>query len=119
VSGSASSGAVVLSNDIDTALVKAQARRFIAGRADNVLGSVVEENPMLELVISACLTTLQPLPHPTECREFSLIFDAHDVSLMTCMIHGQAQVAGWSATHHGWVVQKYHCRMAGAGDKRA
>lgn len=75
---------------------------------------------MLELVISACLTTLQPLsPHPPPCREFSLLFDAQEVSLMTCMVQGQAQVAGWSAAHHGWVVQKYHCRLLGTGDKRA
>jgi hypothetical protein len=37
---------------------------------------------VIELVIAACLAT-------GECRDFSLLYDPYQVSLMTCIVAGQ------------------------------
>jgi hypothetical protein len=63
---------------------------------------------MIELVISACLLG-------AECREFRLLYDARDVSLMTCMIAGQPQVAQWSAENPGWEVRRWSCGLHDPG----
>lgn len=48
---------------------------------------------MIELLISACLVT-GPV-----CKDFSLLFDNSEVSLMTCMISGQAVIAPWQQNY--------------------
>jgi len=63
------------------------------------------KKPMIELVIAACLTT-------GECRESRLTYDAHDVSLMTCMVAGQAEIARWQQQHPAWQVKRWHCGVA-------
>jgi hypothetical protein len=65
---------------------------------------------MIELLISACALTSEPAGHTPPCREFSLLFDAREVSLMTCMLHGQAQIAQWKERHEGWGVERWQCR---------
>ena len=45
---------------------------------------------MIELLIAACLMT-------GECRDFSLLYDSREVSMMTCTTSGQAEVARWQA----------------------
>jgi hypothetical protein len=60
---------------------------------------------MIELVIAACLTA-------GECKESRLTYDAHDVSLMTCMISGQAEIARWQQQHPAWQVKRWHCGIA-------
>jgi hypothetical protein len=57
---------------------------------------------MIELVIAACLAT-------GECKDTHLTYDAQEVSLMTCMTAGQAEIARWQNTHPGWQVKKWHC----------
>lgn len=57
---------------------------------------------MIELVIAACLMT-------GECRETKLTFEAQDVSLMTCMIAGQGEIARWHNQHSDWKVKRWHC----------
>lgn len=59
---------------------------------------------MIELVIAACLGL-----SGTECRNFSLLYDPYDVSLMTCTIHGQQAVAEWHDTHPDWTVARWSC----------
>lgn len=59
---------------------------------------------MIELVIAACLGT-------ADCRDFRLLYSAYDVSLMTCMIAGQPEVARWSSEHPGWEIRRWHCGM--------
>ena len=59
---------------------------------------------MIELLISACLTT------GTDCRDFSLIFDAREVSLMTCMMNAQTVIAPWQQDHLDWTVERWTCR---------
>lgn len=61
---------------------------------------------VIELLISACLTTAPG------CRDFSLLFDAREVSLVTCMIEGQAVLAPWQQEHPGWQVQQWTCRLS-------
>ena len=60
---------------------------------------------MIELVIAACLSA-------GECREYRLTYDARDVSLMTCMVAGQTEIARWHAEHQGWRVKRWHCGIA-------
>ena len=57
---------------------------------------------LIELVIAACLMT-------GECQETRLTFDAHDVSLMTCVIAGQAEIAQRQSQHPAWKVKRWHC----------
>lgn len=59
---------------------------------------------MIELLISACLVT-GPV-----CKEFSLLFDNREVSLMTCMISGQAVLASWKQNNPDWQVKRWTCR---------
>ena len=59
---------------------------------------------MIELVIAACLGTV-------DCRDFRLLYSAYDVSLMTCMIAGQPEVARGSNEQPGWHVSRWHCGM--------
>lgn len=60
---------------------------------------------MIELLISACLIG------GDDCRDFSQLFDAREVSLMTCMISGQPAVAGWQESHPRWTVRRWTCRF--------
>jgi hypothetical protein len=59
---------------------------------------------MIELVIAACLAT-------GDCRDFSLLYDPYEVSLMTCMIAGQPEVARWQAAKPDWQVRRWHCGL--------
>ena len=60
---------------------------------------------MIELLISACLLS------NSECRDFSLLFDAREISIMTCMLHGQSAIAPWQQEHPDWKVQRWTCRQ--------
>lgn len=62
---------------------------------------------MIELVIAACLLT-------GECKESRLTYDAGDVSLITCMVTGQAEIARWKRQHPAWQIKRWRCGMAGA-----
>ena len=59
---------------------------------------------MIELLISACLTT-GPI-----CKDFSILFDQREVSLMTCMVGGQTVIAPWQQSHPAWKVRRWLCR---------
>ena len=59
---------------------------------------------MIELVISACLIT------GPDCRNFALHFDAREVSMMTCALHGQTVIARWQEDHPDWSVERWTCR---------
>ncbi|WP_119304787.1 hypothetical protein [Dongia deserti] len=67
---------------------------------------------MIELVIAACLAT-------GECKEARLTYDAQDVSLMTCMITGQVEVARWQERHPVWQIKRWHCDVTGQDDRAA
>ena len=58
---------------------------------------------MLALVIAACLANTGP------CRNFQLLYDSHDVSLMHCMSVGQAEIALWKESHPKWAVRRWNC----------
>ena len=60
---------------------------------------------MIELIIAACLAT-------GECRESRLAYDATDISLMTCMIAGQTEVARWQQQHPKWQKRRWRCELA-------
>ncbi|MGZ3218177.1 hypothetical protein [Paracoccus sp. T5] len=65
---------------------------------------------MIELLISACALSAQLAKPAPECRDFSFLFDAREVSIMTCMMHGQAHIAQWKETHPRWDVERWLCR---------
>ncbi|SCX86193.1 hypothetical protein [Paracoccus tibetensis] len=56
---------------------------------------------MLELLIIACLQD--------QCREFSKLYDPAEVSLLTCMMSGQSEVARWQAAYPEWQVDRWSC----------
>jgi len=57
---------------------------------------------MIELVIAACLVS-------GDCRDFSLLYDQREVSVMTCLMAGQPEVARWQLGHPGWEVAGWSC----------
>lgn len=59
---------------------------------------------MIEMLISACHAT------GPDCREFSLLFDGAEISLLTCVMRGQAVIAGWQQHHPDWRVNRWSCR---------
>nr|WP_111298400.1 hypothetical protein [Paracoccus saliphilus] len=70
---------------------------------------------MIELLISACAFSAQLSKPAPECRDFSFLFDGREVSIMTCMMHGQSEIAKWSEAHPGGDVERWICR---AHDRR-
>jgi hypothetical protein len=60
---------------------------------------------MIELIIAACLAA-------GECRESRLAYDANDVSLMTCVVAGQTEVARWQQQHPAWRIKSWRCTVA-------
>jgi hypothetical protein len=67
---------------------------------------------MIELIITACLLM-------GGCEEFRLSYDAQEVSLMTCTIFGQAEVARWQQQHADWQVRRWRCGIARTSDETA
>jgi hypothetical protein len=61
---------------------------------------------MVELVLSLCL-----LDDARKCREESLTFA--DVSILTCSIAGQSQIATYMERRPRWYVKRWSCRQAG------
>jgi hypothetical protein len=74
---------------------------------------------VIELLISACALSTHMSQPPNQCRDFSLLFDAREVSVMTCMIHGQVQVAQWVEAHPKWNVQRWRCQSRDLRESRA
>lgn len=60
---------------------------------------------LIALVIAACLDA-------GKCRDFSLLYDPYEVSLMTCMIAGQAEVARWQEAHPDWRITRWSCGLS-------
>ena len=67
---------------------------------------------MIELLIAACLTS-------GECREVSLLYDSREISVLTCAIAGQSEVARWQASYPTWQVIRWSCGVAGERDRSA
>jgi hypothetical protein len=67
---------------------------------------------MIELLIAACLLS-------GECRDFPLLYDPREVSMMTCVLSGQAEVARWQTSHPDWQIVHWRCGMSGEGDRSA
>lgn len=64
-----------------------------------------KEDLIIELLFVSCLSA-----DPASCQDRSLIFI--DMSLMTCMVHGQQEMARWQANHPKETVREWKCRMA-------
>ncbi|MFC5565923.1 hypothetical protein ACFPOC_05750 [Rubellimicrobium aerolatum] len=63
---------------------------------------------MIELAFLACLSA-----EPEICEDKAMQFA--DLSVMTCMMGAQPQLAQWQSEHPGWVVQRWSCRSMPAG----
>ena len=89
---------------------------FLVGAAQSAPPArtdVAADQPVLiELAIFACLRDVN-------CRSFSLLYDAYHVSLLTCMIAGQREIAAWSARHPHYVVRRWSCGFPQLADQRA
>ncbi len=59
---------------------------------------------MIELAFVACLAAT-----PSSCRDHSLLYV--DVSLMLCVLQGQAQLSVWTEGNPGWRIEEWTCRM--------
>ena len=57
---------------------------------------------VIELSLRACRDA---------CQDFSLLYDAYQISLLTCMIAGQREVAAWAESHPGWRVERWSCQF--------
>lgn len=64
---------------------------------------------MIELVIKACLLSTHMTAAEGECRDFSLLFDPRDISVLTCMTQAQPIIARWKDSHHRWEVKRWQC----------
>lgn len=62
---------------------------------------------MIELLISACLAAAPD--DGGKCRDFSLLFDSREFSVMTCLTQSQPMIAAWSVAHPGWQVTRWRC----------
>jgi hypothetical protein len=67
---------------------------------------------MIELLIAACLAS-------GDCRDFSLLYDSRDLSVLTCTMAGQGEVARWQASYPEWRVERWSCGFAGERDRAA
>ncbi|MBM3606404.1 MAG: hypothetical protein FJX25_17265 [Alphaproteobacteria bacterium] len=68
---------------------------------------------MIELMFVACLSA-----QPTACQDRSLLF-TDDVSVMTCMMAAQAELARWARNHPAQQVRRWTCRHVAEGNARA
>jgi hypothetical protein len=73
-----------------------------AGSQTRLRATTPRTDEMIELLIAACLAS-------GPCRDFSQLYDARDVSLMTCIVAGQAEIARWQQSHPDWTVQRWTC----------
>jgi hypothetical protein len=62
---------------------------------------------LIELLISVCMAS------GGDCREVSFLYDAHDVSLMTCMVMAQSEAARWQERNPDWQISRWTCGFAG------
>lgn len=63
---------------------------------------------MTELLFVVCLAA-----SPDVCEEQSMQY--LDVSPRACLMRAEPQLALWAVQHPGWNVQRWSCRLAGAG----
>ncbi len=61
---------------------------------------------MIELAFKAC--TLLGL-----CHDESLLYDPNEVTMMTCLVAAQPELAKWANEHPGYVVKRWSCGVAG------
>lgn len=64
---------------------------------------------MIELLVEVC--------RGDTCREVSLLYDAYQMSLMTCMVMGQHEAARWQAANPAWRIRRWSCRFAQTAEK--
>lgn len=68
---------------------------------------------MIELAFVVCLRTM-----PDQCEERRLSY-LPDISLMTCMMQAQPQLAQWSEAHPNLTVARWTCQSADSRPVRA
>lgn len=61
---------------------------------------------MVELAFTIC-----SIVEGAKCQERSLVFS--DLSIMTCMVGAQPQLAIWAESHPNWRIAKWSCRPSG------
>lgn len=64
---------------------------------------------MIEPLISLCLIGGE------DCRDVSVLYDAQEVSLLTCMVMGQTEAARWQVEPPNYRIACYRSGFAGQG----
>ena len=63
---------------------------------------------MIELVFAVCM-----IDQPSRCKDVHLNFEAENVTPQQCMMNGQFEMAKWAGDNPNWVIQNFHCGIAG------
>lgn len=63
---------------------------------------------MIELVVAVCM-----IDQPSNCKDVHLNFEESSVTPRQCMMYGQFEMAKWIGEHPNWVIQNWHCGIAG------
>ena len=63
---------------------------------------------MIELVFAVCM-----IDQPSHCKDVRLNFEAENVTPRQCMMNGQFEMAKWAGDNPNWVIQNWHCGIAG------
>lgn len=61
---------------------------------------------MIELALVVC-----SIVEGAKCKDVSLVYA--DVSMITCMVAAQPQIAAWAEGHPNWKVTRWSCRVPG------
>ncbi len=57
---------------------------------------------MIALAFIACLAT-------SDCRDFTLLYDPHEVSVIGCMRGAEVELAVWKQEHPVWTITRWTC----------
>ena len=63
---------------------------------------------MIELVFAVCM-----IDQLSRCKDVHLNFEAENVTPRQCMMNGQFEMAKWAGDNPNWVIQNFHCGIAG------
>ncbi|MBX9684010.1 MAG: hypothetical protein K2X41_09505 [Hyphomicrobium sp.] len=63
---------------------------------------------MIELVVAVCM-----IDQPSHCKDVHLNFEEASVTPHQCLMYGQIEMAKWVGEHPNWIIQNWHCGVAG------
>ena len=64
---------------------------------------------MVELRVTAC--------RRDRCREVSLLYDGHQMTVLACMTVGQQEAARWQSMNPAWKIKRWSCGVVRSTEK--